>query len=287
MGEKSELLWPAPAKINLMLRINGRRPDGYHLLQTVFQFLDFNDHLRFTVNEGGPIRRLNDISGVPQAEDLVVGAAQRLKRATGVGFGADIILEKQIPMGGGLGGGSSDAATTLIALNALWGCGCSRQELAEIGLSLGADVPVFIHGFAAWGEGVGECLTPVEPDEPWYLVVKPACHVSTAEIFSASDLTRDAPQTTIRAFLAGERVNDCLPVVRNRFPEVGQVIDWLSDFSEPRLTGTGACVFSAFASEADAATVQRKLPENMQGFVAKGVNNSPLNLFLEANEIQI
>ncbi len=287
MDEIAELIWPAPAKINLMLRINGRRADGYHLLQTVFQFLDFGDSLQFTVRSDGLVCRVNEVPGVPEAEDLIVRAALSLKRAAGTVLGADIALKKSIPMGGGLGGGSSDAATTLIALNHLWGCGYNRQQLAELGVALGADVPVFIHGFAAWAEGVGEYLTPIEPAEMWYLVVKPACHVSTAEIFFDSDLTRDAPQTTIRAFLAGETINDCLPVVRKRFPEVGQAIDWLDKYSESRLTGTGACVFSAFANEGDAATLMRQLPDEMQGFVARGVNQSPLNRFLESHGIQV
>lgn len=284
MQAASDLTWPAPAKINLMLRITGRRPDGYHLLQTVFQFLDYGDRLSFTLREDGQVCRVGDFPGVSEPEDLILMAAKSLQSATGCGLGVDIGTEKHIPMGGGLGGGSSDAATTLIALNYLWQCGLSRQELAEIGLKLGADVPVFVHGYASWAEGVGEKLTPILPDEPWYLVVKPDCHVSTAEIFLNPELTRDAPQTTIRAFLAGETINDCLPVVQKRYPEVRQALEWLDQFSEARLTGTGACVFSAFANEADALAIKELLPESMHGFVAKGVNRSPLEYFLEKSE---
>jgi len=287
MADEIEWEWPAPAKINLMLRITGRRADGYHLLQTVFQFLDFGDSLRFGLRDDGQIKRTDDVPGVPEADDLVIRAALSLQAETKTRWGIDVSINKQIPMGGGLGGGSSDAATTLIALNYLWKCGLSRQQLADLGLRLGADVPIFIHGFAAWAEGVGEQLTAIEPEEPWYLVVKPPCHVPTAEIFCSRDLTRDAPQTTIRAFLAGETTNDCLPVVQKRFPEVRQAIEWLGQFSDPRLTGTGSCVFSAFAHEADAVAIKDRLPENLQGFVVKGVNRSPLNRFLEINKILV
>jgi 4-diphosphocytidyl-2-C-methyl-D-erythritol kinase len=268
--------WPAPAKLNLMLRIVGRRDDGYHLLQTVFQFLDFGDSLYFEPRDDGQIRRLNAIDGLPQDEDLVVRAARLLQQESGSRMGVDIRLEKRLPMGGGLGGGSSNAATTLVALNHLWNTGHPVEQLAELGLRLGADVPVFVRGRTAWGEGVGERLEPVDIPEPWYLVIVPQCHVSTAEIFSARELTRNAPRTTIRDFLAGSTVNDCLPVVSRRYPEVAEALDWLGQHSEARLTGTGACVFAAFDNESSARAVLDRLPGKYTGFVARGINRSPL-----------
>ena len=244
--------WPAPAKLNLFLHITGRRADGYHLLQTVFQFIDYCDLLDFTVVENGEIRRSSALAGVAPEQDLVIRAARLLQRETGCSEGVIIHVDKRIPMGGGLGGGSSDAATTLVALNRLWGQGLRVDELAGLGLQLGADVPVFIHGRAAWGEGVGEKLVAVEPAEPWFLVVRPDCSVSTAAVFNAVDLTRNTPAITIRDFLASGGRNDCENVVRNHYPQVAAALDWLNQFGTARLTGTGACIYASFEKERQA-----------------------------------
>ncbi len=270
------MCWPAPAKLNLMLRIVGRRADGYHRLQTVFQFLDRADELRFRLRGDGEVLRLYDLPGVPAGQDLVVRAARLLQQETAVAFGAEIALKKRLPMGGGLGGGSSDAATTLVALNRLWGTGLSRGALGRLGLRLGADVPVFVQGVAAWAEGVGEDLIPLEIPCPWYLVIVPPCHVSTAEIFSAPDLTRDSPPITIADFLVGSAGNDCVSVVCRRYPPVAEALDWLGRFAEPGLTGTGASVFVAFDAESGARAALKQMPERFQGFVARGLNRSPL-----------
>jgi 4-diphosphocytidyl-2-C-methyl-D-erythritol kinase len=270
------LVYPAPAKLNLMLRIIGRRSDGYHQLQTVFQFLDIYDRLRFKKRDDNQIILHHDLGTIPPSQNLCYRAARQLQSITGVNQGAEIKLEKNLPMGGGLGGGSSDAATTLMALNRLWGLSLRRSELKTIALSLGADVPIFIHGHAAWAEGIGEKLTDIELPERWYLVVQPPCHVSTAEIFRQPDLTRHSPRIKIRAFLQGECGNDCLPVVRKRHPEVAQALDWLNQFADARLTGTGACVFAAFADQRSARDLLEEKPAGMKGFVARGVNHSPL-----------
>ncbi len=269
-------VWPAPAKLNLMLRVTGQRSDGYHLLQTVFQFLDLHDELIFHLQEGNEIQLANPIEGVPENDNLCVRAAKALQQATGCEKGVTIELNKRLPMGGGLGGGSSDAATTLVALNHLWGCRLEEEKLRRIGLHLGADVPIFIHGQAAWAEGVGEDFSPIDPPESFYLVLVPACHVSTAEIFSQPDLTRSSPRIKIRDFLQGDSRNDCLPVVRRRHPEVAEAMDWLNQYAEARLTGTGACVFAAFANEQEARSVYRALPTGVKGFVARGTNHSSL-----------
>lgn len=268
--------WPAPAKLNLMLRIVGRRLDGYHLLQTVFQFLDLSDTLHFRVRKDGRVRRIGSLPGVPEERDLVVRAAQLLQRTAEVSEGVEIELEKRLPMGAGLGGGSSDAATTLVALNRLWGLGYTAGDLARLGLELGADVPVFVQGVAAWGEGVGEHLTPLELTEPWYLVLLPSCHISTAEIFADPELTRDSPRITIADFLSGSRENDCMTVVVRRYSEVARAMTVLAEYAEPRLTGTGAAVFAAFDTEVEAREVLARLPVSLQGFVARGLNRSPL-----------
>ena len=268
--------WPAPAKLNLMLRVTGRRPDGYHELQTVFQFLDLADRLDFRLREDGAIRRETPLPGVAEAADLCLRAARLLQQEAGVRQGVEIRLHKRLPMGGGLGGGSSDAASVLVALNRLWGCGLDEAALAALGLRLGADVPVFVRGRAAWAEGVGERLEPVELEQPWYLVLLPPCHVSTAEVFAAPELTRNSAPITIRAFVAGDRRNDCLPVVRSRYPEISQAIDWLGQFGEARLTGTGACVFAAFTERAQAEAVLADRPPGLDGWVAQGLNRSPL-----------
>lgn len=268
--------WPAPAKLNLMLRITGRRRDGYHELQTVFQFIDLADQLAFRIRPDGRIQRAEVLPGVAPEQDLTLRAARLLQQEAQVGQGVEIRLDKQIPMGGGLGGGSSDAATVLVALNRLWDCGLAPDDLARLGLALGADVPVFVHGTAAWAEGVGERIEPIELDEPWYLVIAPACHVSTASVFAAPELTRNSSPITIRAFIAGDRRNDCLEVVRSRYPEVAQAIDWLDKFWNAQLTGTGACVFAGFADEAAARSVHAELPSSWSGWVVRGLNRSPL-----------
>ena len=268
--------WPAPAKLNLMLRIVGRRPDGYHLLQSVFQFVDFGDAIELAVRDDGRIVRCNDLPGVPEGEDLVVRAARLLQAETGSALGADIHVHKRLPMGGGLGGGSSDAATVLVGLNRLWATGLDEDALAALGLRLGADVPVFVRGRAAWAEGVGERLTPLDLPEPWYLVVKPPCEVATGAIFQDAELTRNSPLSTIRDFLAGLTVNDCLPVVVKHYPEVAAALSWLGQFGKARLTGTGACVFAVFEEEAHAREVLGELPPGYEGFVARGRNRSPL-----------
>ncbi len=268
--------WPAPAKLNLMLRVMGRRADGYHELQTVFQFIDRCDRLWFELRDDGRIGRLNDIPGVRESEDLTVRAARALQQVTGCPLGADIRCEKNLPMGGGLGGGSSDAATTLVALNRLWGTGLDHEALAEIALPLGADVPVFVRGHAAWGEGVGEYLTPVELPRSCFLVLVPRCHVSTKAVFSHPQLTRDSDPITLADFLGGDAVNDCLPIVRCEYPLVEAALEWLSGWGGGRLTGTGACVFAVFEDLDGALAACRQVPAQMQAFVAQGLNRSPL-----------
>jgi len=269
-------VWPAPAKLNLMLRVVGRRPDGYHLLQTVFQFIDLCDELRFVPRADGLVRRVSGMPGVAEDDDLAVRAARLLQRATGTTQGADIEVVKRIPAGAGLGGGSSDAATTLVALNAIWDCGLAAERLMQLGLQLGADVPVFIHGHAAWAEGVGERLTDIDPPAPVYLLLAPQVHVDTGKVFQDPELTRNSPTTTIRDFLAGERRNDCLDVVMKRYPSVAQVFDWLDERAEARLTGTGACLFASCVSRAQAEALLRECPVGVRGFVVQGVNRSPL-----------
>ncbi len=276
--------WLAPAKLNLCLHIVGRRADGYHLLQTAFQFIDLCDELRFHPRLAGVIERIAGPAEVPPEKDLVVRAARLLAQASGAQHGIAIELHKHIPMQAGLGGGSSDAATVLVALNHLWGCGLSTDTLAALGLKLGADVPVFVRGRAAWAEGVGEQLTPVDFPELSYLVIQPPVSVSTAEIFQASELTRDTPLTTIRAFLAGGGHNDCTSTVRARYPEVAQALDWLGGFGDARLTGTGACVFAGWPERATAERVAAQLPPTWRGFVVQGRNESPLLQRLHAGQ---
>lgn len=268
--------WLSPAKINLFLHITGQRENGYHNLQTAFQFLDYSDTLQFEVTQGKDINLLTPIEGVVNEDNLIVRAASSLQQYAGVEHGVDIKLEKKLPMGGGLGGGSSNAATTLVALNRMWNCQLSDDELAKLGLCLGADVPIFIHGYAAWAEGVGDELTPVMPDEPWYVVLVPDCHISTAEIFSHPELTRDCKSMTIAGFLSGEGRNVCEDVVIKHYPPVAEALDWLARYTKPRMTGTGACVFAGFDNQAKAQQVIDSLPSDWQGFVAKGCNKSPL-----------
>ncbi len=268
--------WPAPAKLNLMLRIVGRREDGYHLLQTVFQFIDWCDFISFAWLETPEVVLAKPLPGVPPGVDLTVRAARLLQQVTGVRRGVRITLDKRLPMGGGLGGGSSDAATVLVALNALWNLGLSEEELIGLGVRLGADVPVFIKGVAAWAEGVGERLTPLDLPEPWYVIVVPSCRVATAEIFAAPDLTRNSPPVTIAEFLAGEQANDCLPVVQRMYPEVAAALEALSGYGKARLTGTGACVFAAFSEQKEAQAAVEALGRKWQAFLARGTNRSPL-----------
>lgn len=272
---------PAPAKLNLFLHITGRRADGYHNLQTLFQFLDHSDTLHFSPRSDGELRLLTELPGVDAEDNLIMRAARMLKRASGTTLGADIQLDKVLPMGGGIGGGSSDAATTLLGLNHLWQTGMSIDQLAEIGISLGADVPVFVRGHAAWAEGVGEQLTPVELAEPWFLVVVPDCHVSTAEIFSDERLTRNTSPITLAAFVEGGGRNDCLPVVTTRYPEIRNTLILLNNYCEAKMTGTGSCLFGAFPNEREADKVRARLPATLRSFVARGCNVSPLHRELQ------
>lgn len=285
----ASLILPAPAKLNLFIHITGRRDDGYHLLQTVFQMLDYSDEIRLTLRDDGKINRIIDSTqspqtlDIPQQQDLTVRAALLLQQHVQSKQGVDIQLRKRLPIGGGIGGGSSDAATVLKGLNALWQCGLDDQQLADLGLQLGADVPVFIHGKSAWAEGVGEQLTPLELEEKWFLVIRPNVSVSTAEIFADQGLTRDCEALTITRFLKGSDstsfTNIFEPVVKRKYPEIAQAIEWLSTYSPARLTGTGSCLFASFESKEIADKVLKELQNHSsdwQGFVAKGVNQSPL-----------
>ncbi len=276
MTASSSRDWPAPAKLNLCLHITGRRADGYHLLQTLFQFLEYGDVLDFVLRDDGRVTRPTGPAEVPEEHDLAVRAAQLLRQHAGVRRGVEIHLRKRLPRQAGLGGGSSDAATTLVALNHLWRMGLSTRQLAQLGLELGADVPVFVGGHAAWAEGIGDILTPAEPPEPWYLVVRPACEIATREIFQAPDLTRNSAPITIARFYAGEGRNDFEPVVRKRHPAVAEALDWLGQHAPARLTGSGACLFAGFERETDARGVLADLPQGWQAFVARGCNRSPL-----------
>ncbi|MER2297831.1 MULTISPECIES: 4-(cytidine 5'-diphospho)-2-C-methyl-D-erythritol kinase [Pseudomonas] len=276
------LTLPAPAKLNLWLHILGRRPDGYHELETVFQFLDHGDELRFARREDGVIRLHSEIESVPHDSNLIVRAARKLQEESGTGLGADIWLTKVLPMGGGIGGGSSDAATTLLGLAHLWQLDWDENRLAALGLGLGADVPVFVRGHAAFAQGVGEQLTPVDPEEPWYVVLVPQVSVSTAEIFSHPQLTRDSLPLKMRPVPKGNSRNDCQPVVEQSYPEVRNALNSLGKFTEARLTGTGSCVFGAFPSKAEADKVLALLSVTQTGFVAKGSNISMLHRKLQS-----
>ncbi len=267
---------PSPAKINLFLHITGRRPDGYHNLQTLFQLLDHGDQLDITTNHRGDIRISPSLPGIPQEENLIYRAARLLQQHTGCTEGADIQLHKYLPTGGGLGGGSSNAATTLLGLNHLWQLNLPREDLLAIGIKLGADVPVFLLGHTAWAEGIGEQLTSVEMPNHWYLVLTPNIHVSTIKVFAHQGLTRNSHAIKIRAFLEQGGRNDCLAVVEALYPEVKKARQWLAQFAEARLTGTGASIFAQFTSEADAKSVFEQIPAQWQGFIARGVNTSPL-----------
>ncbi len=273
----AEGAWPAPAKLNLMLRVLGRRADGYHSLQTVFQFLDRADRLYFSPRSDGRILRRRGCAEIAPEQDLVVRAAMALRDATGCTAGVEIAVDKVLPMGGGLGGGSSDAATALHALNQLWDLGLSSGRLTEIGLTLGADVPVFVRGQACWAEGVGEQMTPVTLPESWYVVLTPSECVSTAAIFNDPELTRDSSALTMADFVAGQRPNDCLAVVRKHYRSVAAAYDWLeAKNTAPQLTGTGGCVFATFTSVERARAVAAHAPREYGAFVSRGCNRSPL-----------
>ena len=272
--------WPAPAKLNLFLHVNGRRPDGYHDLQTVFQLLDLSDQIAIEATDDPHIERLEGPAAVDPDSDLCIRAALALRAATGVPRGARIRLRKRIPIGGGLGGGSSDAATVLAVLNRLWGTGLSGDRLAEIGLALGSDVPIFVRGSSAWAEGRGEKLTSLELPPAWYLVVYPGVAVVTAAIFQAPELTRNSPLITIRALSPDLARNDCEPVVRSRYPAVAAALDWVGARARARLSGTGSCVFAAFASAAEAERVAARVPDEWTAFVARGLDRSPLEAAL-------
>ncbi|GAA0816447.1 4-(cytidine 5'-diphospho)-2-C-methyl-D-erythritol kinase [Colwellia asteriadis] len=282
--------FPSPAKINLFLHIVGRRDNGYHELETLFQFLDYGDTLSITATESEQIDLLTPIIGVKNEDNLIIKAAKLLKATSKSQYGAQISLNKILPMGGGLGGGSSNAATILIALNLLWQCGLSTKELATLGLSLGADVPIFIHGFAAFAQGIGEQLSPALPQECWYLITKPACSISTQSVFTHEKLTRDTQKLPVNNqqlndfshdLFCPPYHNDCQDVVINSYSEVAKLLAWLIEYAPSRMTGTGACIFSRFSSYNEACALQAKLPENVASFVARGVNKSPLCFTIE------
>lgn len=273
-------IFPAPAKLNLFLHVIGRKPDGYHLLQTVFRFLDFSDQLGFEVRTDGSIQLHNPLPGVAMDRDLCVRAAKLLQQKSGTLQGVDIhYVQKQIPMGGGLGGGSSDAATTLLALNRLWETNFTKQALLELGLQLGADVPVFVFGQNAFAEGVGEKLQAIELPSAWYLVLVPQIQVSTAEIFSSNELTRNTIPITIPPFSIQQGHNDLEPVVCRSYPEVARCLQWLKRLENTTVTamsGSGACVFSEFGTEREAKEALEQVPADMKGFVAEGLCSHPL-----------
>ncbi|MDP1929122.1 MAG: 4-(cytidine 5'-diphospho)-2-C-methyl-D-erythritol kinase [Thiobacillus sp.] len=268
--------YPAPAKLNLFLHVVGRRADGYHMLQSVFRLIDRADTVHLELCDDGQVVRVGDLPGVAEDDDLTVRAARLLQAHAPEGSGVRIRLEKVLPMGGGLGGGSSDAATVLLALNRLWEVNLSRERLQQLALQLGADVPVFVFGQTAFAEGVGEILSPVNVPPAWYVVLMPPVQVPTAAIFAAPELTRNTPALKIARFSAGMGRNDLQPVVISRYPEVARSFEWLAQFGGAQMTGSGACVFASFETEEAAWDVLRQLPETMQGFVAQGLDRHPL-----------
>jgi len=290
--------FPAPAKLNLFLHIIGRRSDGYHQLQTIFQFLDHSDTIEIKVTKGVNIELLTPIDGVSNEDNLIVKAARLLQNhirqvkkdedslhLENAQLGAQIKISKILPMGGGLGGGSSNAATILLALNTLWRANLSHDELAKLGLSLGADVPIFIHGFAAFAEGIGEELTPVSPSQYWFLVSKPNVSISTASIFTNTQLTRNTEKVNLNDDISSLDIdlchNDCQTLVIKEYPEVAKLLAWLVEYAPSRMTGTGACIFSRFETEQEACRIQSLLPKGIMSFVAKGVNTSPLRSVID------
>lgn len=275
---------PAPAKLNLLLHVTGRRADGYHLLQTVFRFLDYSDDIVLAVRQDGAIVRTQGAATVVPEHDLVVRAARLLKSETGCAMGADLAVSKRIPIGGGLGGGSSDAASVLIGLNRLWQLKLSREDLQILGARLGADVPVFVFGRSAFAEGIGDILRPIRIAPAWYLVLTPPVHVSTAAVFADPKLTRHSNPLKIPAFFAGLGRNDLEPVVRASHPLVDRYLQWLAPYGQAGMSGSGACVFCAFDSETGARSVLAQLPDNMAGFVARGMDQHPLHDWLESTE---
>lgn len=268
--------FPAPAKLNLFLHVVGRRSDGYHLLQTVFQFIDLSDTVSIRLRKDGALTRANPLPGVAPENDLTVRAARLLQRVTRTSLGAEIALDKRLPMGGGLGGGSSDAATVLLALNALWQTRFSRDRLQTLALDLGADVPVFIFGQNAFAEGVGEKLKAIALPPRWFVVLAPPAHVATAAVFADPELTRNSIPITISDFSAGAGHNDLAPVVCKKYPAVAVYLAWLGQFGSARMTGSGACVFAAFESEASAQRVLAQLPSGWRGWLARGLDRHPL-----------
>lgn len=272
----SDIAYPAPAKLNLFLHVVGRRPDGYHLLQSVFRFIDYGDSLRYKINSDGQVTRSTELAGVAPAQDLVIRAARLLQEHTGCKLGVEIAVEKRLPMGGGLGGGSSDAATTLLALNRLWNLNLPRTELQQLGLKLGADVPVFVFGESAFAEGVGERLQPIHLPPAWYVVLIPPVSVPTAEIFAAPELTRNTTSIKIPLLLTADLHNDLQTVVCGRYPKVAEYLNWLGQHGKARMTGSGACVFAEFNSEDEASQVLARKPAGWQGFAARGLDRHPL-----------
>jgi len=272
----------SPAKLNLFLHIVGQREDGYHELETLFQFVDHKDILEIRAISSPEIKLLTPIEGVAEQNNLIYKAAKILKEKTNSQLGAEIKINKILPMGGGLGGGSSNAATVLMALNELWQCQLSLNELAKIGLGLGADVPIFIHGHSAFAQGVGEKLTPQSPTEYWYLVSKPNCSISTADVFKDKGLPRNTSRLNTTKIELKDTHNDCQTLVIKNYPKVAKLLSWLLEYAPSRMTGTGACIFSQFNSKAEALLIQSKLPSKVESFVAKGVNQSPLLAELEA-----
>ena len=274
---KARLSLPAPAKLNLFLHITGRRADGYHLLQTLFQLLDYGDCLHFTPRQSPELSLSGNLPELESPDNLIIRAARLLQQHCGVTAGIHIDLDKKLPLGGGLGGGSSDAATTLLALNQLWDCRLSLAELAELGLQLGADVPVFVHGHSAWAEGLGEILTPMSLPQRWYLVLTPPCRALTGEIFCHEQLTRGTPTIKIPAFPVLGARNDCEQVACLLYPQIRNALDWLGQFAKTSMTGTGASVFAAFENKAEAERILNMIPEGLAGFIAAGVDESPVH----------
>jgi len=281
---------PAPAKLNLFLHVTGQRNDGYHLLQTVFQLIDFGDILHFSLSEDNQIRRITTIKDIPEEQDLIIRAACLLQeenyRRTGKKLGADIAIEKKLPTGGGLGGGSSDAATTLMALNLLWKCRLDKQELMKIGVQLGADIPFFIFGQNAFAEGIGEILTPIDGLEGWFVIIDPNISVPTSQIFASKELTRNTEKIKISDFpsyLTENNIlgkNDLQSVAEKLYPPVSEAINWLNKYANARMTGSGACIFAHFNNETDADHVIKKIPKKWKGWKAKGLKKHPFDTIL-------
>lgn len=276
VSEQNLQWWPSPAKLNIFLHILGRFDNGYHQLQSLFQMLDYGDELAFDVTNDGKITMATPLEGVPDEENLIIRAAKLLANKTKTPFGVSISLNKRLPMGGGIGGGSSNAATALVALNQLWSTGLNEDELAQLGLALGADVPIFVRGKTAFAGGVGEDIMPAPQDEKWYLVANPNVHVSTGAVFTHPDLPRNTPPIQWKDYKFEETRNDCQQLVANCHPEVANLLQWLLHYAPSRMTGTGACVFATFSDKTSAEQVMAKMPNAWQGFVAKGVNSSPL-----------